>query len=121
MNGKLVPARTPGAKLRAALNAEHPLVIVGAVNPYCALMAERIGHKALYVSGSGVATVSHGLPDLAITTLNDHLEDTARLTSASELPVLVDVDTGWGSTLNIRRTVREMIRVGAAGLHIEDQ
>ena len=121
MNGKLVPAITPGAKLRAALNAEHPLQIVGAVNPYCALMAESIGHKALYVSGSGVATASHGLPDLAITTLNDHLEDTARLTSASDLPVLVDVDTGWGSTLNIRRTVREMIRAGAAGLHIEDQ
>src|SRR5262249_47737425 len=112
---------SPGARLRAALVSEKPLQIVGTVNPYCAIMAERIGHKALYVSGSGVATASHGLPDLGVTSLNDHLEDTARITSITDLPVLVDVDTGWGNTLNVQRTVKEMIRVGAAAIHIEDQ
>src|SRR5262249_34640325 len=112
---------SPGARLRAALVSEKPLQIVGTVNPYCAIMAERIGHKALYVSGSGVATASHGLPDLGVTTLNDHLEDTARITSITDLPVLVDVDTGWGNVLNVQRTVKEMIRAGAAAMHIEDQ
>jgi methylisocitrate lyase len=112
---------TPGSRFRTVLATEQPLQIVGAINPYCALMAVRIGHKALYVSGSGVATASHGLPDLGITTLNEHLEDTARITSVTDIPVLVDVDTGWGSVLNIGRTVKEMIRSGAAGLHIEDQ
>jgi methylisocitrate lyase len=112
---------TPGIRLRAVLETERPLQIVGTVNPYCAIMAERIGHKALYVSGSGVATASHGLPDLGVTTLNDHLEDTARITSITDLPVLVDVDTGWGNALNVQRTVNEMIRAGAAAMHIEDQ
>jgi methylisocitrate lyase len=111
----------PGARLRAALVSERPLQIVGTVNPYCAIMAERIGHKALYVSGSGVATASHGLPDLGVTSLNDHLEDTARITAVTDLPVLVDVDTGWGNSLNVQRTVKEMIRAGAAAIHIEDQ
>ncbi len=87
----------------------------------CALLAERAGFRAIYLSGSGVASASHGLPDLAVTTLHDVLEDARRITAATELPLLVDADTGWGSTLMIQRTVRELIRVGAAGLHLEDQ
>lgn len=112
---------TPGARFRAAVEAEKPLQIVGAVNPYCAMLAEHSGHKALYVSGSGVATASHGLPDLGITSLNDHLEDARRITAVTELPLLVDVDTGWGSAFNIARTVREMISAEVAAIHIEDQ
>lgn len=113
--------RTPGARLRAALALERPLQVVGAVNAYHALMAERVGYRALYLSGSGVAAASHGLPDLGLTTLNDVLEDVRRITYVTELPLLVDADTGWGSALSIARTVREMMRAGAAGVHIEDQ
>lgn len=110
-----------GARLRAALGAEAPLQIVGAVNAYCALLAQRAGSRAIYLSGAGVANASYGQPDLGITTLNDVLEDVRRITAISSLPLLVDVDTGWGSAFNIARTTREMIRAGAAGMHLEDQ
>lgn len=107
--------------LRKALKAEQPLQIVGAINAYSAIMAERAGFRAVYLSGSGVATASYGVPDLGITTLPDVLEDTRRITGAVSLPLLVDVDTGWGSVFNIARAVRELIRAGASGMHIEDQ
>ncbi|MGH8403238.1 MAG: isocitrate lyase/phosphoenolpyruvate mutase family protein, partial [Gammaproteobacteria bacterium] len=106
------------ARLWSALDAERPLQVVGAINAYCALLAERAGFKALYLSGAGVANASFGLPDLGITSLNDVCEDIRRITSATRLPLLVDADTGWGAAFNIQRTVREMIRAGAAGLHI---
>jgi len=115
------PQHSPGARLRAALEAERPLQVVGAVNAYCALLAERAGFRALYLSGAGVANASFGLPDLGVTTLNDVAEDVRRITGASALPLLVDADTGWGAAFMIARTVRELTRAGAAGLHIEDQ
>ena len=110
-----------GKTLRTAVAENNPLQIVGAVNAYSAIMAEKVGHKALYLSGGGVAASSFGVPDLGITTLKDVLEDTWRITAASTLPLLVDVDTGWGGAFNIARCVREMVRAGAAGMHIEDQ
>ena len=110
-----------GALFRQALAEEQPLQIVGAVNAYAALLAASVGYRALYLSGAGVANASHGLPDLGMTSLGDVLEDVRRLTAATPLPLLVDVDTGWGSAFNIARTVREMIRAGAAAMHIEDQ
>ncbi len=110
-----------GARFRAALEAERPLQIVGTINAYTALLAERAGHKAIYLSGAGVANASFGLPDLAMTTLNDVCEDIRRIASATDLPLLVDADTGWGSAFMISRTVREMTRAGAAGCHLEDQ
>ena len=112
---------TAGQKFRTALAANPPLRVVGAVNAYCAMIAEKIGHRALYLSGSGVASASYGLPDLGITSLDNVLEDVRRITGASSLPLLVDVDTGWGGAFNIARTTREMIRAGAAAMHIEDQ
>jgi methylisocitrate lyase len=112
---------TPGAKLRQAVREEQPLQVVGAINAYHAMMAERTGYRALYLSGGGVAAGSFGVPDLGITSLNDVLEDVRRITFASSLPLLVDADTGWGGAFNIARTVRELIRAGAAGCHIEDQ
>ncbi|NNL53844.1 MAG: methylisocitrate lyase, partial [Woeseia sp.] len=114
-------ATSSGARFWQALEEEQPLQIVGAINAYAALLAERAGFKALYLSGAGVANHSFGLPDLAMTTLNDVCEDIRRITYASELPLLVDADTGWGSAFMIGRTVREMIRAGAAACHIEDQ
>lgn len=110
-----------GARFRAALEAEWPLQIVGTINAYSALLAERAGFKAIYLSGAGVANASYGMPDLAMTTLSDVCEDIRRISSASELPLLVDADTGWGSALMIGRSVRELIRAGAAGCHLEDQ
>jgi methylisocitrate lyase len=110
-----------GAQLRQAIASEQPLQIVGTINAYTAMMAERIGHKALYLSGAGVANASFGLPDLGMTSLNDVCEDIRRITGASSLPLLVDADTGWGGAFNIARTVKEMTRAGAAGFHIEDQ
>ncbi len=110
-----------GARFRAALEADSPLQIVGTINAYTALLAERAGHKAIYLSGAGVANASFGLPDLAITTLNDVCEDIRRIASATDLPLLVDADTGWGSAFMIARTVREMTWAGAAACHIEDQ
>ena len=112
---------TPGALLRKAVNEEQPLQLVGVVNAYAALLAEQCGFRAIYLSGAGVANASFGLPDLGMTTLTDVLEDVRRVTGASRLPLLVDVDTGWGHAFMIGRTVREMIRAGAAGMHIEDQ
>lgn len=116
-----MPQHSAGARFRAALEVEHPLQVVGAVNAYSALLAARAGFRALYLSGAGVANASFGLPDLGITTLNDVCEDIRRITAATPLPLLVDADTGFGQAFGIQRTVREMIRAGAAGLHIEDQ
>ena len=115
------PELRPGARLRAAAERERPLKIPGTINAYCALLAERAGFSAIYLSGAGVANASFGLPDLGITTLNDVLEDVRRITAATPLPLLVDADTGWGGAFNIARTVRELIRADAAGMHIEDQ
>lgn len=112
---------SPGARLREAVAQEQPLQIVGAVNAYTALLAERAGFRALYLSGAGVANASLGLPDLGLTTLNDVCEDIRRITQATALPLLADADTGWGGAFMIARTVREMARAGAAGLHLEDQ
>src|SRR5450432_3667897 len=113
--------QTPCALLRKALNEEHPLQLVGVVNAYAALLAGQCGFSAIYLSGAGVANASFGLPDLGMTTLTDVLDDVRRITAASRLPLLVDVDTGWGHAFMIARTVREMIMAGAAGIHIEDQ
>ena len=110
-----------GRKFRAAVTRHAPLQIPGTINAYCALLAERAGFKALYLSGAGVANASFGLPDLGVTALGDVLEDARRITAATELPLLVDVDTGFGSAFNIARTVREMERAGVAAIHIEDQ
>ncbi|EPC00979.1 2-methylisocitrate lyase [Litchfieldella anticariensis FP35 = DSM 16096] len=113
--------QTPGARFRAALDACRPLPIVGTINAYTAMMAERVGHRAIYLSGGGVANASFGLPDLGMTTMNDVLEDARRITGASELPLLVDIDTGWGGAFNIARTIKEMQRAGVAAVHLEDQ
>lgn len=110
-----------GLRLRAAVEDERPLQVVGAINALCALLAERAGFRALYLSGAGVANASHGLADLGVTTLHDVLEDARRITAATERPLLVDADTGWGSPLMIRRAVGELIRAGVAGMHLEDQ
>lgn len=110
-----------GARLRAALESERPLQLVGVVSAYAALLARSAGFRALYVSGAGVANSSFGMPDLGITTLNDVCEDVRRITAAADLPVLVDADTGFGGAFNIARTCRELARAGAAGLHLEDQ
>ena len=115
------PRDTAGARFRAALNAHKPLPIVGTINPYCAMMAERVGHKAIYLAGGGLATYSYGLPDLAITNLSDVLTEVRRLTDASSLPLLVDVDTGFGGLFSIARLVKGLIKDGAAAMHIEDQ
>ncbi len=104
-----------------ALQTENPLQIAGTINAYTALLAKRCGFRAIYLSGAGVANASLGLPDLGITTLDDVLEDARRITSAVDLPLLVDIDTGWGSAFNIARTIREMIRANVAAVHIEDQ
>lgn len=112
---------TPGNKLRQAVADNHPLQVVGAVTAYCAILAQKTGHKALYLSGGGVAASSLGIPDLGITTLHDVCEDTRRITAASDLPLLVDIDTGWGGAFNIARATREIAQAGAAGFHIEDQ
>ncbi|MCA6061080.1 MULTISPECIES: methylisocitrate lyase [Oceanospirillaceae] len=112
---------TPGQKFRKALADNKPLQIVGTINAYAAMMAERIGHQAIYLSGGGVANASYGLPDLGMTSLNDVVEDVRRITSASSLPLLVDIDTGWGGAFNIARTIQQMEKAGAAAVHIEDQ
>lgn len=107
--------------LRKVLAQESPLQIVGTINAYTALLAERAGFRAIYLSGAGVANASHGLPDIGMTNLDDVIEDVTRITYASELPLLVDIDTGWGTAFNIERTIKSMIKAGAAGVHIEDQ
>ena len=103
------------------LKNEKPLSVAGAINPYSALLAKKTGIKALYLSGAGVANASFGLPDLALTSLDNVLEDLRRIRGISNLPILVDCDTGWGSALNISKTTKEMISAGASGIHIEDQ
>ena len=113
--------QTAGQKLRQAVADNNPLQVVGTVNAYSAIMAQKCGHRAIYLSGGGVAACSLGIPDLGITTLADVLEDSRRITDASDLPLLVDVDVGWGGAFNIARCIREMIRAGVAGVHIEDQ
>lgn len=110
-----------GARFRQALQANSPLQIVGTINAYCAMLAERAGHQAIYLSGAGVANASYGLPDLGMTSLNDVLIDVERITSASSLPLLVDIDTGWGGAFNIARTIKAMEKAGAAAVHLEDQ
>lgn len=110
-----------GGRFRQAVKDYKPLQIVGTINAYAALQAQQTGFKAIYLSGAGVANASYGMPDLAVTTLHDVLEDTRRITAITDLPLLVDVDTGWGSAFNISRTTTEMIRAGAAAMHIEDQ
>src|SRR5258706_9323031 len=113
---------SPGAKIRAAMKAERPLQCVGAINAYHARLAERTGYRSIYLSGGGVAAGSLGLPDLGISNLDDVLTDVRRITDACTLPLLVDVDTGFGaSAFNIGRTVKSLIKFGAAGMHIEDQ
>ncbi|HEV8077127.1 MAG TPA: isocitrate lyase/phosphoenolpyruvate mutase family protein, partial [Marinobacter sp.] len=112
---------SPGARFRKALNDNKPLQIVGTINAYAAMMAERVGHQAIYLSGGGVANASYGLPDLGMTSLNDVVEDVRRITAATDLPLLVDIDTGWGGAFNIARTIQQMERAGAAAVHIEDQ
>ncbi len=109
-----------GMKFREALSIENPLQIIGTINAYSALMAQHAGYKAIYLSGAGVAN-AQGIPDLGITTLNDVLEDARRITATVDLPLLVDIDTGWGNAFNISRTIREMIRAGVAAVHLEDQ
>lgn len=112
---------TPGSKFRQAVELNNPLQVVGTVNAYSAIMAQKCGHKAIYLSGGGVAASSLGTPDLGITTLKDVLEDARRITDSSSLPLLVDIDTGWGGAFNIARAIREMIRADVAAIHIEDQ
>jgi methylisocitrate lyase len=114
-------AASAGARLRAAVEAERPLQVVGTVNAYCALLAGECGFRAVYLSGAGVANASFGLPDLGMTSLNDICEDVRRITAGSALPLLVDADTGWGGAFNIARTCAELIRSGAGGMHLEDQ
>lgn len=111
----------PGRKFRTEVELHPPLQIPGAINAYCAMLAEQAGFQAVYLSGAGVANASFGLPDLAMTTLSEVLEDARRITSATDLPLLIDADTGFGSAFNIARTVQEAIRAGVAALHIEDQ
>ena len=115
------PPAAPGARLRAALGAERPLQVVGAINAYAARMAAACGFRALYLSGGGLAANSLGLPDLGISSLEDVLIDVRRITDACPLPLLVDADTGWGGAFNIARTVKSLQKSGAAGMHIEDQ
>jgi methylisocitrate lyase len=112
---------SPGARFRAAMLQEKPLQVAGAINAYTATMAEATGFRALYLSGGGVAANSLGMPDLGISTMEDVLTDVRRITDATTLPLLVDIDTGWGGAFNIARTIRSMAKAGAAAVHIEDQ
>jgi methylisocitrate lyase len=112
---------SPGQRLRAALETERPLQVAGTVTAYCAMLAARAGFRAIYLSGAGVANSAFGLPDLGVTTLNDVAEEVRRITAACQLPLLVDADTGFGGAFSIARTIRELTRAGAAGLHLEDQ
>jgi len=112
---------SPGARFRAAVEVERPLQVAGAITAYAAKMAEAVGFKALYLSGGGVAANSLGMPDLGISTMEDVLIDARRITDASSLPLMVDIDTGWGGAFNIARTVRSFIKAGAGAVHMEDQ
>ena len=110
-----------GKRFRAALAANTPLQIVGTINAYTALMATKIGHQAIYISGGACANASYGLPDLGMTSMNDVLEDARRITAAVNTPLMIDIDTGWGGAFNIARTIKESTRSGVAAVHIEDQ
>ncbi|WP_353411593.1 methylisocitrate lyase [Arenicella sp. 4NH20-0111] len=110
-----------GKRFREALNAHRPLQIMGTINAYTALMATKIGHKAIYISGGACANASYGLPDLGMTSMNDVLDDARRITSVVDTPLMIDIDTGWGGAFNIARTIKESIRAGVAAVHIEDQ
>src|SRR3954466_2725588 len=110
-----------GGRFRAAVQAEKPLQVVGTINAYSALLAKRAGFRALYLSGAGVANASYGMPDLGMTHLEDVLIDARRITSRVDLPLLVDIDTGWGHAFNIARAIRELSRAGVAAAHLEDQ
>jgi methylisocitrate lyase len=110
-----------GLKFKHAITNNRPLQVVGTINAYTSMMAEKMGHQAIYLSGAGVANASFGMPDLGMTSLDNVLEDIRRITGASDFPLLVDADTGWGGAFNIARTVKEMTKAGAAGFHIEDQ
>ncbi|GGA05434.1 methylisocitrate lyase [Dyella caseinilytica] len=110
-----------GSRFRAALTAENPLQVIGAITAYAGLMAKRVGYKALYLSGGGVAANSLGMPDLGISTMEDVLTDARRIVDATQMPLLVDIDTGWGGAFNIARTIRSFINIGVAAVHIEDQ
>lgn len=112
---------TAGERFRRALVQERPLQIVGAINAYAALMAEQVGFRCLYLSGGGVAAASYGLPDLGITSMQDVITDARRITGATDTPLLVDIDTGWGGAFGIARTIREMEKAGVGAIHIEDQ
>lgn len=114
-------ADSPGSRFRNAIQAENPLQIPGTINAYCALLAQRAGYKAIYLSGAGVANASFGMPDLGMTSMTDVVADIERITSRCDLPLLVDADTGWGHALCINRTVKSFIKAGAAAMHIEDQ
>lgn len=114
-------AYLPGKKFREAVQKERPLQVMGVINAYVALMAEQCGYRALYLSGAGIANSSYGLPDLGMTTLDNVLEEARRITDAVGLPLLVDIDTGWGSSLMIAKTIRQMCRASVAAVHIEDQ
>jgi methylisocitrate lyase len=113
--------QSAGKKFREEVRDNNPLQIVGTINAYQALQAKSVGHKAIYLSGGGVANASYGLPDLGVTTMQDVLTDAMRITAISDLPLLVDIDTGWGGAFNITRTIKEMIRGGVAAVHMEDQ
>ncbi len=110
-----------GRRFRAVLDNNPPLQIVGTINAYTALMASKIGHQAIYISGGACANASFGLPDLGMTSMNDVLEDARRITAAVDTPLLIDIDTGWGGAFNIARTIKESIRAGVAAVHMEDQ
>ncbi len=112
---------SPGQLFRNALAESLPLQIVGTINAYTALMATKIGHQAIYISGGACANASYGLPDLGITSMNDVLEDARRITSAVSTPLLIDIDTGWGGAFNIARTIKQSIQAGVAAVHMEDQ
>ena len=117
----MINNETPGVVFRELLKQNSPLQIVGCINAYCAVMAEKVGHKSIYLSGAGVANASFGIPDLGITSLGDVVEDSKRITGVTNTPLLVDIDTGWGGAFNISRTIKELSRAGVAAIHIEDQ
>ncbi len=114
-------APSAGRRFRDAIAAEKPLQIPGTINAYHAMMAQQVGYKAVYLSGAGVANASYGLPDLGMTSMNDVLEDASRITGATDLPLLIDIDTGWGGAFNIARTIKAMTNAGVAAVHLEDQ
>ncbi|MBW8310861.1 MAG: methylisocitrate lyase [Rhizobium sp.] len=117
----MTPVTAPGARFRAAVGEESPLQVMGAITAYAGLMAKRVGYKALYLSGGGVAANSLGVPDLGISTMEDVLTDARRIVDATGMPLLVDIDTGWGGAFNIGRTIKAFQRIGVAAVHMEDQ